>query len=232
MKKIQREHNIPIGDFPKLDRMQELLKNMDFTKFKPLDKKLVERVDKMLAEDVPKLMSMIPQEEHAFLQLQSQSEKNSALQPSTIFNDQQSTPFELGGVEGINAGLGETEWIVTKSRHEYDQTFNQLSPQGGKVSGAIAKQEMIKSKLPNNVLGRIWKLSDIDKDGMLDIDEWALSQHLIKVKLDGHELPNTLPDHLVPPSKRHLANNGSPSGGLYPTIGNEANREQNTHDDS
>ena len=24
---------------------------------------------------------------------------------------------------------------------------------------------MIKSKLPNNVLGKIWKLSDVDKDG-------------------------------------------------------------------
>ena len=26
-----------------------------------------------------------------------------------------------------------------------------------------AKQEMVKSKLPNNILGRIWKLSDVDK---------------------------------------------------------------------
>jgi hypothetical protein len=24
---------------------------------------------------------------------------------------------------------------------------------------------MIKSKLPNNVLGKIWKLADVDKDG-------------------------------------------------------------------
>lgn len=101
----------------------------------------------MLAEDVPKLMSMIPQEEHAYLQLQTQTDKHVLTQPSTIFNDQQATPFELGGVEGINAGLGETDWIVTRSRHEYDQVFNQLSPQNGKISGAAAKQEMIKSKL-------------------------------------------------------------------------------------
>jgi len=157
-------------------------------------------------------------------------QKKTVAQGSTIFTDQQATPFELGGVEGINAGVGETDWIVTRTRHEYDQVFNQLSPQSGKISGATAKQEMIKSKLPNNVLGRIWKLSDIDKDGMLDIDEWALSQHLVKIKLDGHELPNTLPDHLVPPSKRHLVINGSPTGGnagLYPTISGE----QNTNDD-
>ena len=46
---------------------------------------------------------------------------------------------------------------------------------------------MIKSKLPNNVLGKIWKLSDVDKDGMLDSDEFALAMHLINVKLDGEK---------------------------------------------
>jgi len=110
-----------------------------------LDKKLLDRVDKMLAEDVPKLMSMIPQEEHAYLQLQAGN--NITSQGNTIFTDQQATPFELGGVEGINAGLGESDWIVTRSRHEYDQVFTQLSPQNGKISGAAAKQEMVKSKL-------------------------------------------------------------------------------------
>ena len=45
--------------------------------------------------------------------------------------------------------------------------------------------EMIKSKLPNNVLGKVWKLSDVDKDGLLDADEFALAMHLINIKLDG-----------------------------------------------
>jgi hypothetical protein len=61
---------------------------------------------------------------------------------------------------------------------------------------------MIKSKLPNAVLGKIWKLADVDKDGMMDADEFALAMHLINIKLDGHELPTELPAHLVPPSKR------------------------------
>ena len=101
----------------------------------------------MLAEDVPKLMSMIPQEEHSYLQLQSQATHHTTSTSNTIFTDQQATPFELGGVEGINAGVGESDWIVTRSRHEYDQVFASLSPQNGKISGAAAKQEMIKSKL-------------------------------------------------------------------------------------
>lgn len=61
---------------------------------------------------------------------------------------------------------------------------------------------MIKSKLPNSVLSKIWKLSDVDADGFLDAEEFALAMHLINVKLDGNELPTILPEHLVPPSKR------------------------------
>ena len=70
------------------------------------------------------------------------------------------------------------------------------------IAPLLPPQEMIKSKLPNNVLGKIWKLSDVDKDGMLDADEFCLAMHLMNVKLDGHDLPTDLPAHLVPPSKR------------------------------
>jgi Cytoskeletal-regulatory complex EF hand len=77
-----------------------------------------------------------------------------------------------------------------------------LGPVNGKISGAAAKAEMVKSKLPNNILGKVWKLSDIDRDGMLDADEFALAMHLVGLKLDGHELPAELPAHLIPPGKQ------------------------------
>lgn len=106
---------------------------------------------------------------------------------------------------GINAGVNEGEvWIVDKSRAEADEVFQTLNPVGGKVTGSSAKSELIKSKLPNSVLAKVWRLSDCDKDGYLDLDEWALANYLVKLKLDGHELPNSLPEHLVPPSKRKL----------------------------
>lgn len=35
-------------------------------------------------------------------------------------------------------------------------------------------QVLLNSKLPTDVLGRIWDLSDIDKDGYLDKDEFAV----------------------------------------------------------
>ena len=68
------------------------------------------------------------------------------------------------------------------------------------------------------VLGKVWKLADTDNDGMLDSEEFALAMHLIKVgskvqrsvlvylcpqiKVDGHDIPDVLPRHLLPPGKR------------------------------
>lgn len=69
-----------------------------------------------------------------------------------------------------------------------------------------AKEEFLKTKLPNSVLSKIWKLADVDMDGLLDSDEFALAMYLVKVKLEGSELPVTLPTHLIPPSKRKEPN--------------------------
>merc|ERR1712088_19976 len=79
--------------------------------------------------------------------------------------------------EGLDAGKGELEWIV-------------------------ARDELLKSKLTNNILGKIWRLADTDADGLLDDEEFALAQHLIKLKIAGHTIPDSLPAHLIPPRQR------------------------------
>ena len=81
--------------------------------------------------------------------------------------------------------------------------------------GAASKAFMVKSKLPNSVLGKIWRLADLDKDGMLDADEFALANYLINLKLEGHEMPSEVPSHLIPPSKRGFQ---SDDGSLYPSV--------------
>ncbi|EPY77312.1 hypothetical protein CB1_001277004 [Camelus ferus] len=111
-------------------------------------------------------------------------------------------PFGHGYGEGAGEGIDDVEWVVGKDKPTYDEIFYTLSPVNGKITGANAKKEMVKSKLPNTVLGKIWKLADVDRDGLLDDEEFALANHLIKVKLEGHELPADLPPHLIPPSKR------------------------------
>ncbi|KAG8223904.1 hypothetical protein J437_LFUL001984 [Ladona fulva] len=193
---IQREHQISPGDFPELKRMQEQLVHADFSKFHPLKPKMLETVDKMLAEDIAKLMAIIPTEEE--VKIPEEKIKGGAF--DTIADTV--SPFGHGRGEGADAGAGEPEWIVNKERDKYDAIFYTLEPIDGKVTGAAAKSAMLKSKLPNSSLSKIWKLSDVDKDGMLDADEFALAMHLIQIKLDGHDIPVELPSHLVPPSKR------------------------------
>ena len=43
---IQREHQISPGDFPDIQRMKEVLQHQDFTKFRLLVKRLLDKVNK------------------------------------------------------------------------------------------------------------------------------------------------------------------------------------------
>ena len=109
---LQREHQISPGDFPDIKKMQEQLANQDFTKFHPLDRKLLDRVDKMLAEDIAKMMSMIPLDEENRRQNDQDKIKGGAFDGVM----ETATPFMFKGGEGINAGVGEQEWVVSKDR--------------------------------------------------------------------------------------------------------------------
>lgn len=173
--------------------LKDILMTQDFSKFQPIKPKLLDAVDDMLTNDIAKLMVLVRQEES---QMTNQVVKGGA------FEGTRNGPFGHGYGEGAGEGIDDVEWVVGKDKPTYDEIFYTLSPVNGKITGASAKKEMVKSKLPNTVLGKIWKLADVDRDGFLDDEEFALANHLIKVKLEGHELPADLPPHLVPPSKR------------------------------
>ena len=191
---LQREHQISPGDFPNLERMQEQLQHHDFTKFHQLRPKLLENVDRMLAEDIAKLMQMIP--------LENEVKQTERPVKGGAFEGMEDSPFGVGRGEGVDEGRDDEEWIVAKDKYKYDDQFAELNPVNGRVTGAAAKSIMVKSRLPNSALGKIWKLADVDKDGMLDSDEFALAMHLINIKVEGNDIPTVLPEHLIPPSKR------------------------------
>lgn len=193
--RLHREYSVSRGDFPDLLKMKEILMEHDFSKFHTMKQKLLDVVDSMLMQDIPQLMSMIPHEEDP--------DANKSILGGVFERvEDKISPFGFQRGEGINAGIGEPEWIVNKDRSVYDLTFNTLAPPNGKLAGSTAKLEMMKSRLPNSVLGKIWKLADTDKDGFLDKDEFALAMHLINIKLEGNDLPEELPSHLLPPKKR------------------------------
>merc|ERR1711908_94445 len=57
-----------------------------------------------------------------------------------------------------------------------------------------------RSNLPVDTLRQVWNLSDIDRDGQLDSDEFAVAMHLCRDCTTGKALPATLPADLIPPS--------------------------------
>lgn len=61
-------------------------------------------------------------------------------------------------LSGIDLGHGEPEWIVTKERSKWDAIFQSLGPVKGKITGSVAKKEMIKSRLPNPVLAKVERI--------------------------------------------------------------------------
>uniref|UniRef100_A0A8C9TRG9 Epidermal growth factor receptor pathway substrate 15 like 1 n=1 Tax=Scleropages formosus TaxID=113540 RepID=A0A8C9TRG9_SCLFO len=97
----------------------------------------------------------------------------------------------------------DSHWAVrVKEKGKFDGIFESLAPVNGLLSGEKVKPVLINSKLPLDVLGRVWDLSDIDKDGHLDKDEFAVAMHLVYRALEKEPVPPVLPSSLVPPSKR------------------------------
>ncbi|KAL3225988.1 hypothetical protein MRX96_049066 [Rhipicephalus microplus] len=89
--------------------------------------------------------------------------------------------------------------IADDQRDYYTNQFQLMQPDlRGKITGAIAKEFFEKSKLPVHELSKIWQLSDVDKDGALSIEEFCTAMHLVVLRRNNIELPETLPPCLIP----------------------------------
>ncbi|XP_034036071.1 epidermal growth factor receptor substrate 15-like 1 isoform X2 [Thalassophryne amazonica] len=98
---------------------------------------------------------------------------------------------------------GEQHWAVRpEEKSKFDGIFESLAPVNGLLSGDKVKPVLINSKLPLDILGKVWDLSDIDKDGHLDKEEFAVAMHLVYRALEKEPVPALLPSALIPPSKR------------------------------
>ncbi|XP_069548502.1 epidermal growth factor receptor substrate 15-like 1 isoform X1 [Brachyistius frenatus] len=97
----------------------------------------------------------------------------------------------------------DSQWgIRSDEKGKFDGIFESLSPVNGLLSGDKVRPILINSKLPLDVLGKIWDLSDVDKDGNLDKDEFTVAMHLVYRAMEKEPVPASLPASLIPPSKR------------------------------
>ncbi|XP_005516723.1 PREDICTED: ralBP1-associated Eps domain-containing protein 2 isoform X1 [Pseudopodoces humilis] len=91
-------------------------------------------------------------------------------------------------------------WRITEEQRDYYiNQFRSLQPDlNAFISGSIAKNFFTKSKLPILELSHIWELSDVDCDGALTLPEFCAAFHLVVARKNGYQLPETLPETLLP----------------------------------
>jgi len=94
-------------------------------------------------------------------------------------------------------------------------SFQALGPQGGYLSPDVARDVLIRTGLAKDQLRQIWNLSDIDRDGYFDLDEYVVAMFLCDaVNQKGRPIPTELPASVIPPSKRKLVQERNKSSGL------------------
>ncbi|KFY26800.1 hypothetical protein V493_03852 [Pseudogymnoascus sp. VKM F-4281 (FW-2241)] len=99
-------------------------------------------------------------------------------------------------------------WAISPAdKHRFDSTYDSIDKTGrGYITGEEAVPFFSNSKLPEEALAQIWDLADINSQGHLTRDEFAVAMYLIRQqrgKRDGRDaLPATLPAELIPPSMR------------------------------
>eukprot|EP01137_Pigoraptor_chileana_P037475 Opistho-2@34597 len=114
------------------------------------------------------------------------------------------------------AYMQQGQWIITpEERARSDSIFLSLKPQGGYLTGLQAREYFMQSKLPVPILGHIWNLADVDKDGRMTADEFAIAMHLLQAKIRGVDPPSTLPPSLI---SRSSAATAVPLAGIVPMV--------------
>ncbi|ELU03292.1 hypothetical protein CAPTEDRAFT_136435, partial [Capitella teleta] len=91
-------------------------------------------------------------------------------------------------------------WTITDEQREYyvNQFRTMQTDVRGVICGGIAKEFFEKSRLPVQELSRIWQLSDVNRDGALSLEEFCTAMHLVVLRRNDIDLPDTLPPSLMP----------------------------------
>ncbi|KAI2632270.1 hypothetical protein GGR54DRAFT_27132 [Hypoxylon sp. NC1633] len=99
------------------------------------------------------------------------------------------------------------DWLVTAAdKTRFDQFYADLDKTGkGFINGEEAVPFLSQSGLPEDALAQIWDLADVNSEGRLNRDTFAVAMYLIRQQRSRRDipLPTVLPSNLIPPSLRN-----------------------------
>lgn len=198
--KVQKAHGVALGDFPNAEKFRAGLEAFDLSEFAALSKRLLDVAEGSLARDIPKLLLDIGI---------SAEETGRAAHVDKDVDRDGGNPFGDKAGQSANGTSDNTadRWAVTPAaKKKWADLFHSLKPSGSPatLNGTAVREVMLQSGLPQDSLRKIWDLSDLNADGLLDEEEFAIAMTLIrKARADGiATIPDSLPIEMVPPSRR------------------------------
>lgn len=209
---ILKKYNLAPGDFPDITKFSTKLKEVQFSEFKSISEKHLEDLELCLTRDVPKLMEALPNEKDTPDALRQKMGSVAISNPNSMNvpvptrsdkfgkkNNNAANPF------GYSADDEDEYWALQDSAERLREAFEALGPEGGFLSPQTARDVLVKTGLSKDQLRRIWNLSDIDRDGYFDMEEYVVAMFLCDAVIQkGRPIPESLPATVVPPSKRAL----------------------------
>jgi len=205
---ILKKYNLAPGDFPDINKFQQKLNEVKFADFQPLSQTMVDGLDKCLNVEFPRLMDQLPSEKDAPDVLRKKGAMT-AQDPGMVPVPSTNLKFGKAATGQANPfGYSETDeeyWALQESADRLLPSFEALGPQGGFLPTNVAREVLVNTGLDKEQLRQIWNLSDIDKDGYLDLEEYVIAMFLCDAVIQkGRPIPAELPTSVVPPRKREI----------------------------
>jgi len=208
---ILKKYNLAPGDFPDITAFSSKLRETKFSEFNTLSQKQLDALDDVLNKDIPALMEELPSERDSPETLRAKMGSGATSrgvgniplpQTAAKFGKQEqyeSNPF------GPSQDDTSNYWALRESADRLAGSFEALGPEGGFLSTTKARNVLVKTGLEKDQLRQIWNLSDLDRDGLFDLDEYVVAMFLCDAVIQkGRPIPAELPASVIPPSKRHL----------------------------